>query len=326
MSIFKRTVYWVVCIIIFCFIAEWYVRHHGYVREVSTEQRMLHHDDYSPDMGWERAGPESRLSDEQPKDTTVYETILADKSRASRSKNRAATKTNVLMLGCSFTYGIGVNDEDTYVWLLNERFPDVTFDNFAQDGYGTLQCLLREEKILKERHYDYVIYAAIPDHLRRNISYSTWSIDNAKPGRSQRNALIKALKHDAPMWYFPIAYINSDGSLGIRRADYHWPGDRYSAFINTLKRLYIFQNCYKITHNMKQYEPYARDVYWRILYRMDQLAQERGSRFATICLDDHTQILPTTEKEIAAWNQGHSCKLSLPLPLCICYQWPRGRT
>ncbi|MBQ7568031.1 hypothetical protein IJT17_04425 [bacterium] len=244
---------------------------------------------------------------------------MADKSRASRPSNRPATKTKVLMLGCSYTYGIGVEDKDTYVWLLNERFPNVTFDNYASDGYGTLQCLLREEKILKEHHYDYVIYAAIWDHMRRNISYATWQIDSAKTKTAQRDTLIGMLKStrpENPMWYYPLASVNSDGSLGIRRAAYHWPGDEHSAIINTLKRLCMFRYCYKVTHNMQEYGPYSQEVYWHILYRMNQIAQERGSKFAVICLtnSDNVPMLPPTEKQIEAWNKNHSQKLSLPLP------------
>lgn len=43
--------------------------------------------------------------------------------------------------GCSFTYGTGVDDEETYPSLLNQKFPTVSIQNHAVPGYAQLQLL-----------------------------------------------------------------------------------------------------------------------------------------------------------------------------------------
>src|SRR5262249_26695941 len=55
----------------------------------------------------------------------------------------------VIAAGCSFTFGLGVNDEDTWPWLLQERMPDYRVVNVGVNGYGTDQALLAAERELQ---------------------------------------------------------------------------------------------------------------------------------------------------------------------------------
>ena len=63
----------------------------------------------------------------------------------SKTKQRA----EVLVVGCSFTQGFGVTDDETFSYLLNARYPRLMFHNFGTGGYGTYQSLLR---IRRESH------------------------------------------------------------------------------------------------------------------------------------------------------------------------------
>ena len=76
-------------------------------------------------------------------------TFLDDHSRRSwTTPNKPDQRAEVLLVGCSFTEGFGVDDEDTFSYLLNARYPHLMFHNFGTGGYGTYQSLLRVKKNL----------------------------------------------------------------------------------------------------------------------------------------------------------------------------------
>lgn len=117
--------------------------------------------------GWV-SEPGSHISKEDP---SVRENVWCDGSRISRPHFARKTRYRALVVGCSQTFGMGVSDQDTFVWRLNEMFPNITFDNYGVCGYGTYQCLVAMQERLKERPYDLVIYGYIQDHGRRNSPY-----------------------------------------------------------------------------------------------------------------------------------------------------------
>ncbi|MGM9991615.1 MAG: hypothetical protein ACI376_02025 [Candidatus Bruticola sp.] len=104
-------------------------------------------------------------------DPNVVEHTNMDTSRRSSPEEKKDYDSRILVVGCSQTYGMGVADEETLVWKLNEHYPRTRFDNFGVKGYGTLQCLLMMQYWLEQRHYDGVIYYFIKDHGRRNSKY-----------------------------------------------------------------------------------------------------------------------------------------------------------
>ena len=145
--------------------AEFYLIHRG--------EKVYDPADYfsraNPEVGWEPA-PGRVLSQDCHPDNPLYEYIWPDTSRVSRPDWNRQTKYRVLVTGCSYTYGTGLREEETFVWKLNQRFKDVTFDNFGVYGYGTYLCYLRQKQQLERHHhkYDLVLYVHFDDHLRRN--------------------------------------------------------------------------------------------------------------------------------------------------------------
>ncbi|MFO1378459.1 MAG: hypothetical protein U1F14_15795 [Steroidobacteraceae bacterium] len=62
-------------------------------------------------------------------------TILPDKHRITRPLADYSTqdaREKIWIFGCSYTEGWSLNDEETYPWLLQERFPD--YDELANFG------------------------------------------------------------------------------------------------------------------------------------------------------------------------------------------------
>lgn len=67
-------------------------------------------------------------------------------------KNERITSTElqsgpmIVATGCSFTFGQGVNDQDTWAWLLQNLLPNSRVANVAAMGYGTDQALLAADR------------------------------------------------------------------------------------------------------------------------------------------------------------------------------------
>jgi hypothetical protein len=125
-------------------------------------------------LGWVNR-PGTYLSPEAGK---AAMTFLVDHSRRSwEAPAKTAQRGEVLVVGCSFTQGFGIADEDTFSYLLNQRYPHLMFHNFGTGGYGTYQSLLRIEQNLSRANTDeipLVIYGFIDLHLQRNVAVANW--------------------------------------------------------------------------------------------------------------------------------------------------------
>jgi len=112
-------------------------------------------------------------------DYDVTYTIDADGHRATAGSTDPAAG-NVLFLGCSFTFGQGLNDADT----LPQQFSTLTGQhynvvNFGVPTYGLhqpvriLELGLPDAVLTKGQRI--IVYSAIPDHARRAAAAYDWA-------------------------------------------------------------------------------------------------------------------------------------------------------
>jgi hypothetical protein len=89
-------------------------------------------------------------------------------ARVDDGDTETPDRVDVMILGCSFTWGLGVRNEDTYAEHLRQLL-GTTVVNLAMGGYGSIQSLqrLRRNTGLAPK---LVIYAFIRHHLDRNVS------------------------------------------------------------------------------------------------------------------------------------------------------------
>lgn len=82
----------------------------------------------------------------------------------------------IVFLGCSFTFGVGVADEENYPAILAaEAWPEYRVRNLALSGWGTNHCCVLLETILNEIPLPRcVFYGYISDHLKRNYLRRSW--------------------------------------------------------------------------------------------------------------------------------------------------------
>ena len=130
-------------------------------------------------------------SDEPWRSFRVQATINADRSRWTGREPLPGAR-NVWILGDSFTFGSGVNDEQTYAFQLQHARPDLNVRLFALGGYSLAQAYLR---VLSLRDQigadDWVVlgyadfydlrHVAAPSHLRRVNRWRTrWNADSVQ--------------------------------------------------------------------------------------------------------------------------------------------------
>jgi hypothetical protein len=98
-----------------------------------------------------------------------YHVFTSDRrARVSRRGERTPPEVALLTVGDSFSWGHGVENEDTYTARLGRRW-GVPAANLAFSAYGTVQSLQMLQRSLDLRPR-LVVYGFIADHMKRNVS------------------------------------------------------------------------------------------------------------------------------------------------------------
>lgn len=157
---------------------------------------------------------------------------LADGTRWVNASDTA--QQAIHFYGCSFTYGYGVDDEETFVYLLQQEFPSWHFRNFAVPGYGTAQAIRRLEEAIRGGETPAVavlVYSAV--HAERDVMAFTWR-RALKIGFSRSNERVEYCMQGAE---FP--YWDADAKRLVEEkwdALYsNWAGRETFAIVNALQ-------------------------------------------------------------------------------------------
>src|SRR5947207_8726652 len=100
-----------------------------------------------PVLGWRPIPGRYDREPYVPGGRAIHVTFRPDGARDSGGDHRAG-KPDVLLVGCSFTMGAAVSDDETWAARLQELRPDVEIVNRGLGGYGTFQSLLLLEQLL----------------------------------------------------------------------------------------------------------------------------------------------------------------------------------
>lgn len=80
------------------------------------------------------------------------------------------TLPEILLLGCSFTYGYGVDYDQTFAAIIQEAFPNYKVVNKGVPGYGTVQSYLQLKAYLSKNKKPAAILLNFSTlHLDRNV-------------------------------------------------------------------------------------------------------------------------------------------------------------
>jgi hypothetical protein len=168
------------------------------VGEISPSNRRIYLD--HPDFGYRHAplrrATEVRRHEEEGE---LYRATYTTDAVGRRVTPRpAAAERGLLFVGCSFTFGLGVNDDETMPWQFGKAVPDLAVYNYGVAGYGPQHTLelakLNLAAEVRPRRVT-VVYTYIRDHLKRAVGtrslvkwyagkFPWYELDNA--GRPER--------------------------------------------------------------------------------------------------------------------------------------------
>lgn len=254
----------ILAVVLVFFITENYLRLTGYHIPDPNKGESCHVIDH--ELGWLPLAGTSY----SPEDPTALTTVWLNQERASRPQEaKPQAKKSVLVLGCSYTFGMGVQDSETFVWKLNQRFPNIRFDNAGVIGYSTYQCLLYEKRILQKEPYDLVLYAGIADHIQRNMSMRVFGLNTQRAGFIATPYIEGQSGHYT---YHPVELLE-------------WPGVNSFALIHFLCSAHIGRITEETRLNFEKHPDEKRVLIVELLHEMQAVAHKHDAKFALVALD-----------------------------------------
>jgi len=103
-------------------------------------------------------------------------TFEADGRRHDPAGNKPANLPRIVVVGCSFTQGYGVADDQTYSHFVNRSLPSAQLVNFGTGAYGSYQSRLRVSRYFNSPHENapLVIYGLFFSHHFRDLAPLPW--------------------------------------------------------------------------------------------------------------------------------------------------------
>jgi len=126
------------------------------------------------EMGWvNRAGT---WKSAEPGNAPM--TFEADGRRNDPAGNKPVSLPRILVVGCSFTQGYGVADDQTFSHFINQSLPSAELLNFGTGAYGSFQSRLRVNHYFKAAHpkTPLVIYGLFYSHHLRDLAPMPWIV------------------------------------------------------------------------------------------------------------------------------------------------------
>ncbi|MEO0338256.1 MAG: hypothetical protein AAF242_03485, partial [Bacteroidota bacterium] len=184
------------------------------------------------------------------------------------------TLAEILMLGCSYTYGFGVHDEECFTTLLQKEHPKLKFYNLGVIGHGTVQSSMQLRKWLDKRKPQAVILTFSSYHFMRN-TLSPQYRSNLKIGYNRSSNTV-----DNQMSTAQFPFLSSCNDT-IQHAAWEtiyqpWLGREWFASVNFLQTNY---DLYKAD--------FANQIAVTacLIEEMAELCESKGISFGLACLD-----------------------------------------
>lgn len=254
-------------IILLLVVAESYLRSHNFSVFIVHEPEIADKDRFAKYLGWENK-PNMKQTSRGEEPVPGQENV-DHLGRRYNGKDVQEPAKRLLFLGCSYTFGQEVADEETYVYKTSRQFPQWQFDNYAVPGYAAHQCRFLLEKILSKPNcprYDYVFYAFMNDHPHR-IAYENQIITNEK---NQNRGIMPFADFS---WFGTLRYHELDAPLV--------PGATFLRLSAFLHNLYAPRK----TKTDQTFENRSR-VYNAVIKDMLNLAKKHDLDLSVLVLDE----------------------------------------
>jgi hypothetical protein len=212
---------------------------------------------FDPALGW-RNKPGVSVSNEPGKASMTF---WNDGRRSTRRDPAPQPLPQVLFVGCSFTQGYGVLDEETFPYRFAQTNPNWDVENFGTGGYGAYQSLLRMRDVFSRKVYAprLVVYGYVDFHSYRDVAGYAW---------------VKALRNGKGEFFAPPSVTVRQDQLVEHPLTIFpcWPGERESALVALAKNAYLRLRFLSRLGD-------AEEATKLLLTEMRNLAVENGARF-----------------------------------------------
>ena len=152
-------------------------------------------------------------------------THTADSQRITSHIGYSDSLPKLHIYGCSLTYGMGVDDRQTYPYLLQQELPSYKVQNYAVPGYGTIQCLLQLQQNIRNGN--------IPEIVVLNYTMHHDARNCLSPVQRQRwkEAFVTSKGHSSELFRqssIPKVQLTKDSwqieQVTMEGIYTHWPG------------------------------------------------------------------------------------------------------
>jgi len=225
------------------------------------------------DLGWRnKAGSVVWPGQGEDGGKDIRMTFWADGLRATAPAPEL-DRPHVVVIGCSYTQGWAVTDEETYPWRLQAEFPSHAFLNYGTAGYGTYQSLLALERYFAADHKstEVVIYGFIDYHEERNVAPAGWLKALATASRGGTLSV-------------PFVSIGANGTLERHRVDRanSWPLRSHLASVALVEDRVLELR----TRGRLEQRREATD---RLLLELQRVTRDHGSRLLVAILESRDE-------------------------------------
>lgn len=195
-----------------------------YPGDVAEDAQLRGSTRLDPALGW-RFEPDAVVSDRGPDFELEYR---CDRDGFRATAPRASSERSVLFVGDSFTFGVGVASQDTFVERFAAAFDGVQAHNLGMAGYGVDQMLCALREVGLARQPDVVIAAfVLDDFTRSTTAYRYRNGWMRKPTFVlEDDALVELTEANAPgslrRWFEQNLALSELTRRVARRAEMQW--------------------------------------------------------------------------------------------------------
>ncbi len=233
--------------------------------------QSLHRAD--PQIGWVLNDgsfqTHNRLVD--PQGVLQYDVLYTEDGGHRITAREPHDGPQVVAAGCSFTFGHGLNDADTWPWLLQEKLSGFRVVNAGCMGYGTDQALLQADRYLSQS----------PGQVKAVVlGFGDFQIER---NRGTQGWLVSVFPFSKPL------FVLRHGEAEYQRQIRFWDGGIAAQYSNLFGHLVnTFAN--RATGIVSHEE--ARELTAALLTGYARRFQQLGVRFAVVVLPYHADSSP----------------------------------
>ncbi len=147
-----------------------------------------------------------------------------------------SAENKIYFLGCSYTYGMGVNDNENLPALIQKELPNSKVKNFGVPGFGTIQSYLQLQKMIVENDIPNIIILNYADFHDMRNALTPFYRENLKIGFERSSAEVKEIMQSSRIPFV----LEKNGEFSIEYCEWndlykHWPLRSYLASVNYLQ-------------------------------------------------------------------------------------------